>query len=242
LKNNLFSLAPALSAFAFLSLTAATEAQVITVPNHDLQVDPTYTNTVQDTGAANNVIQDFIETNNTAGHYGSNGVTAPDGTIAAFVNTDGSGTITLTNDLTADGTVVAPDFVAGDTYTFTLAIGVNPTNGNAYNFAGTVDFGLLANGKVVGTPTDVPAGTVPDGPNSTANFENFTYSYTATTTDAGDAIGLQISVTNPGASQTEFSNIRLNASAVPEPSTWAMLFGGLGLLVFVRRLRGQLAL
>ena len=254
MKNKFTPFIAPLAVFALCSLASHLQAQIIAVPNHDLQVDSTkYTtgNAVIDTTQDSTVIQYFTETHTGDdggyGHYGSAGVGAPDGTSAGFVNTDNNGTVTLSSDLTAGGTQAAPTFISGQLYTFTLSIGINPTNQNTdYDRIGNISFGLTSNGVTVGTQTLVPSGTIIptlDGNGSPqVTFEDFTFSYLATAGDAGNAIGLQINDQFPGGSQTEFSNIRLSAEAVPEPGTWAMFLAGLGLLAFSIRFRGLVRL
>jgi hypothetical protein len=220
-KKSLLFLAPLATIFA---LATAARAETITVPNPDLEANG-YVDASDTTG-----IPDFVESYTGPGHYGDAGVVGPDGMTSGFINTDGSGTITLTTDLTAGGTMAAPTFIAGDTYTLNLEVGINPTNQNAgYDRTGNVTFGLLSAGTAVDTQTMVAAGAITptmSGGSPQVTFENFTFSYLATAADNGKAIGVQINDQYGDSSQTEFTELQLDAA--PEPSTYAMM--GLGLL------------
>jgi hypothetical protein len=153
---------------------------------------------------------------------------------AGFANGDNGAPVTFTTDTL--GTTIA----ANTTYTFSLDIGDLGGTDNTYDESGTVTFGLLANGTPTGVMTLVPAGTV--SKTSSLNYENFSYSFT--TGVAGGFIGqdleAQFSATPTGQSQTYFDNLQLTATSVPEPSTYAMTFGGLGMLVLVSRFRNKL--
>jgi hypothetical protein len=77
---------------------------------------------------------------------------------------------------------------------------------------------------------------------ASGNFYDFQTSFTAPAADAGDAIGIFLSSGPGSASNTAwFADVRLtdslgssvNPLATPEPSTWAMLMAGFGLMGFV---------
>ena len=232
-----------LSSAALLSivLTSAAHAQILTVPNFDFATNSGHSNVAD--GSDPDAIQYFTESSTGGTHYGNAGIPAPDGSTSGFINTDNSETVTLTNDLTADGTLTAPTFIAGDTYTFSLQVGVNPTNDNqGYDHAGNVFFTLTANGDAVGTATTFSS--TQNAPNVVGGtpqvtFYDLTYTYTATSTDAGKSIGILISDTFDNASQTEFSHATITA---PEPGTYALFLGGIAVLTLGFRLRRLVSL
>jgi len=166
-----------------------------------------------------------------AGTVGGEGTA--DGTQDAWLNVNSS-------DPTATVTYTGPalgDVIAGDSYELTVAVGnrVGPEGPEAGSdtvtlLAGSTEFSNL----VPVNQTTLTAGT----------FTDVTVDVTAAMilADAGQPLGIQLTgaYDNGSSDQANFDNVRLTViPAVPEPSTWAMLAGGLAFLVLLAR--GQIA-
>jgi hypothetical protein len=97
---------------------------------------------------------------------------------------------------------------------------------------------LLANGAAVGFVT---------GHATAGTFTDIAVTYTATGTDAGKAIGINLLAENTGSGfeQGAFDNVRLSfdsaASATPEPGSASLLGIGAALVAFGRRFGMRLA-
>jgi len=128
---------------------------------------------------------------------------------------------------------------ANTKYTLTVAVGnVGGSDSVSNHSPGNVSFSLLANGIAFATDT-VPNGTVPD-----ATFEDF--SLTFQTPSSGSIIGenLEIQLASLPISGLgvgpAFDNVTLNATSIavaPEPSTCALMLGGLLTLAYLVRRR-----
>jgi hypothetical protein len=122
------------------------------------------------------------------------------------------------------------NFVIGQSYQLTLAIGLRADErGN-----GSPDYKieLLNNGSVI----DSSSGLATLG-----TFTNLSLTVPFTDLSYTGAIGIAIVGTDNtgGFQQANFDNVRLVET--PEPSAYAMLFGGLGMLVLISRFRSKLA-
>jgi hypothetical protein len=126
------------------------------------------------------------------------------------------------------------DFIAGDTYTLTVAVGDGSFTDSPF---GMFSADLLSNGGSVKTSTLTPTAA------EQGTFQDLSVTYTATQADAGKAIGFDLGLTNIDGTQEEglFDNVTLTQDAVPEPSSLAFLMvsGVIGLLLLVFRHRFQ---
>ena len=167
----------------------------------------------------------------TIGNTGNNAV-ANTGTYGAFWQPTGSST--------AFNLVTTNPIVAGNVYTLTWYGRTTGTGG-----AQIVSlFSQLTSTATGGTYTYQPSATLitANGLNnatyalSTNNgpFAQYTLSYTATAADAGKYIGLTYG--SSGTAYIGADDFTLTA-AVPEPSTYVLLFAGLGGVLSVRRFR-----
>lgn len=167
----------------------------------------------------------------TIGNTGNNAV-AHTGTYGAFWQPTGSST--------AFNLVTTNPIVAGNIYTLTW---YGRTTGGGGAQVVTL-FSQLASTVTGGTYTYQPSATLitANGLNDTnyaltaANgpFALYTLTYKATATDAGKLIGLTYG--SSGTAYIGADDFTLT-SAVPEPSTYALLFAGLGGVLLVGRFR-----
>lgn len=157
---------------------------------------------------------------------------ASSGSNYAFINNDYPG-VTDTITSAAPLATIAPL----TTYTLTVAIG-NKNGTGLYDDPGNISFSLLANGVPFATQ-EVTSGTIPNG-----TFEDFSLSFTTPSEGplTGDALTIQLATLpeESNAYQPGFDNVTLDAvtlapPAVPEPSTWALTFGGLLILAYIIR-------
>jgi PEP-CTERM motif len=138
----------------------------------------------------------------------------PDGITIAYTN---GGSISQTIGATS---------VAGTTYTLTVAVGQRTD----------ISLGLPTEELVVGLTNTIAIGVIP----APGDWNDWTATYTATTSGLPISIVL-LGTAGTGIGQAEWDNVRLDASissAVPEPSTWAMVllgFVGLGFLAYRRK-------
>jgi len=123
-------------------------------------------------------------------------------------------------------------------YTLTVAVGNVAGNDSGSNHSpGNVSFSLLADGIAFATDT-VTNGTVPDG-----TFEDFslTFQTSSSTPFIGEDLGIQLASlpTSSLGFGPAFDNVTLDATSIaaaPEPSSGALLVGGLlGLIWLMRR-------
>ena len=157
-------------------------------------------------------------------YSGTDGPVLPgtaDGAQFAFMNLpDG-----FSNTFTYAGSSLG-NFVAGETYTLTVALGGRRGTGLPANSFG---ISLLASGAPVGTGASAPG--VAD------TFFDVSYSFTATALEDGLPIGIRFDASNTGGGfrQANFDNVRLATTAVPEPATFSLLALGTGFIAARRR-------
>lgn len=116
----------------------------------------------------------------------------------------------------------AHDVVAGETYALTVSVGWRD-NGNSLGATYIALFdgdSQLARHNV--TAAELQLGT----------FTDVSLSYTTTAADSGK---LRVRLGHDSGNFSDFDNVRLSVSAVPEPASWALMAGGAGLLLALRR-------
>jgi hypothetical protein len=226
-----FTKVSALSASVLLTLSIASAQTPVTVNNFSFEQDvtgnatttaPTGWTAFYD-GQPNNFIGSQLTTS--AQYLNSPPIATPgDGSQFLYIN-DNAGTATdgIYQDV---GTLLADT-----TYTLTVAIGSRADWSPGPNGQGTIS--LLNGNDQTGT---LLASTTSDVVSQTGTFSDFTITYTTAGSVSGDLIVDLSVVGNPSAfSQGNFDNVRLEASAVPEPGTLALVGGGLALLPVLRR-------
>lgn len=136
---------------------------------------------------------------------------------------------------------LAPTFAANTDYSLTVALG---SRVGSSAFTGALDVRLLAGSTLIATNTF--RNTAFDG-----TFADFSLNYTATANHsalAGQALTIQFLENDANLPakpnyEVDIDNIRLNAtasaSAIPEPSTYAAIFGALALGAAAYRRRRQ---
>lgn len=114
-------------------------------------------------------------------------------------------------------------------YTFTISLG---TRGGT--FTGNINVGLQDLTGTGATVTNVVAGSTL----SNTAYQDFTVTLPATTVAPGDSLRVFVDK-GAGNALIVLDNARL--TAVPEPSTWALMFGGVSALLGARCLRRRTA-
>ncbi|MDR1305030.1 MAG: PEP-CTERM sorting domain-containing protein [Verrucomicrobiales bacterium] len=215
--------------------TGLAKAETILVPNGDFEQISGTNNIVTKTNA--NCITGWVFSgtiNNYGALYKDSANSLPEqGNFVAFINTDSPGD----NPTQLTSAESLATIAANTTYTLTVSIG-NPTGTSDTSWANPANLtiGLLADDVEIGTPTAIPIGTIPENSDGThSQFQDFTFSFT--TGDSfevdsliGQSLKIQITSVYAQGRQSHFDNIFLEAVAIPEPSTWALLLGGIGLL------------
>jgi hypothetical protein len=230
-------LMPSLSTLALLALSAGfIQAQTTTsivVPNFSFE-DPAGGNVhaTIDVPGFTFVNADGYQGTQAPGTFTTGSI---DGLLVGFMNITQPSESTITT-----GTLTSIN--AGDTYQATVEVG-NAVGTGLFDDPGNVFLNILANGTVVAT-TALPIGTIPEG-----TIQDYSVSLTGAQTLAlgGQALSFQMEALDPTAQgfdtsnpltdyTPEFDNIRVtDTSAIPEPSTYAMMLGGLALLGFYFR-------
>lgn len=184
-----------------------------------------------------NVIPYWVFNVQGGSYYGTMGISSnfnspgtSDGNDYAFINNDA---YNVTDTITSAQSL--GPIVGNMQYTLTVAIG-NRNGSGIYDDPGNVTLSLLSNGQAFATET-VPNGSVPNG-----TFEDFSLTYTTTSSSpiVGDNLEIQLG-TQPitsGEYEPAFDNVRLDLEEVPEPQTCAMIsLGALALGWLVWRVR-----
>lgn len=146
---------------------------------------------------------------------------------------------------TAIGGIVTSDslgtILANTTYTLSLDIGAPPNLTGLSSYAAgevapQVTFALLGNGTTIASNTLVNTSVTEDG------LTNYTLSFTTGASGGfiGDSLTVQLSAlkelypgsVDPGGEAAIFDDVVVT---VPEPSTYALMLGGLSVLVFLTR-------
>ena len=239
---------PSILALLAIGMASTAHAQIVNIPVPNYNFSANGGQVIVVAAGTSTAVDDYTFSNPTNhNQFGALvGATVGDPAIAGnntagFINTGGSGFSTsfMTDTLSTN-------IAANTTYSFSIDIG-NPAGTGNYANPGDVTFGLVAGNAITqvytatGTFTLVPLTSLPENPNGTsAQYETFSYSFT--TGAVGGFIGedLEAEVIDQGPSynsQTYFDNLKVTADAIPEPSTWAMMFTGLALLVGIQRFR-----
>jgi fibronectin-binding autotransporter adhesin len=188
----------------------------------------------------------------------SGGVVSPAGTQAlGGATTQASGSMTLADSNTGSGALLT--LSTGATLAFNLGAG---KTGSFFNLTGTANqtgAAVIFNNTVL-TLNDVTGGGLVAGGTPNALNTQFSYvlfqsdnsstsQYSGLTIGAGGLITAGLYINPVGEfgsggvyadSQLYFQNGNILVDVVPEPSTWAMLLGGLGVLAYcVRRKNAQ---
>lgn len=234
------------AAVAFLGWTNASQAQSVTVPNFSFETP--VTSGFQDNSGISSgsalpnmgnswyYLGGFVGNGSPVGVQNANangGFTAPDGTQDGYVN---NGAWLGSTSLTA--------IQANTAYTLTVAEG-NRGGGFAQSAGFTI---ALAYGSSAGDAALASSGNWGnslhvDYANSPAvgAFADYTVSFTTGASDSAIGqslfvvLGSDATTAASGVNPIDYDNVRLTAAAVPEPTSLALLLGGLTLLVVRRR-------
>jgi hypothetical protein len=219
--------------------TAIVHATPVNIPNSSFE------NPTTPTGGDGAPISGWVFNSASGNLYGTSLITqsfssegAASGNNYAFMFNDVAGKTDTITTAASLGSIQA-----NTSYTLTVAIGnVGGSDSVSNHYPGNVSFSLLANGIAFATHT-VPNGTVPD-----ATFEDFSLTFQTPNSASiiGESLGIQLAslpTSGPG-SGPAFDNVTLDATSIavaPEPSTYALLLGGLLTLGWLTRRKLDLA-
>jgi hypothetical protein len=133
-------------------------------------------------------------------------------------------------------TLSAP-LVANMQYTLNVHVGNIAPDGGPFNFAGFPGYrvALMAGGQEIAFDNN----TLAPGE---GRFLESTVQFTTGAAHAflGQPLGIRlVSLDGPSGIEVNFDNVRLDAVAVPEPSTWGLAIGGMLLMMAVKRCRNR---
>ena len=139
-------------------------------------------------------------------------------------------------------------FVAGSTYTLNVAIGMRNDKTTDLYSAASADWAISLVDVNTSTALATRSGTIQNNTASTGFLTDQALTYVATSAVAGDSIEVRISGSTVGKSSVVsggytyaligVDNVRLDASAVPEPTSITLVVTGvLGLLAYAWRKR-----
>jgi hypothetical protein len=172
---------------------------------------------------------------NSPSYYGNQTIV---GQFANPGNSEGSAYLFMNLDFTSSATTTSDPVttIANNTiYKLTVALG-NHNQTGAYGDPGDMTISLLANNVLVpGATLTILNGTIPNG-----YFQDYNIGFTTGNADLlfGENLTIQLGTASGGQTQASFDNVRLDATEVPEPSTYAMMLGGLAVLAFSVRRKG----
>ncbi|MCW1922521.1 hypothetical protein OKA05_08140 [Luteolibacter arcticus] len=168
---------------------------------------------------------DFADTQPSGGAHGTMA-----GPNFAGISGDGSGRIDQT---------LAATVGANTQYTLTVALGHRTVDSGAAATASTVTLELLAGGVSLATATYNPSGGIWNdsgtNPDDTWADASLVFTSGAAPAQLGQAITIRFIKSGAGGNYMDIDNVRLDATAVPEPSL--ALLAGLGGLSLLRRRR-----
>jgi hypothetical protein len=178
----------------------------------------------------------------TAGTLGGNGVVRPGTGAAVSVSSgafiapgdstisDGIGALTLDGSGTASALLT---MATGAQFNFQLGAGLTSDRIDFWNFGTAADF--VRNNNVINISASLDAGP------GTYNLFSFYSDNGDTLKSSGVSSGLSLNFLDPlmaGTLSYDFGEINLVMTAIPEPSTWALLAtASIGLLALRRRAR-----
>jgi hypothetical protein len=215
-----FTFVVAVAAAMTILMGTGLRADSITIQNFSFENPTLASGAFTDYGAEPNTILGWTNPN-MAGvqHYSPDQyASVPDGVNGAF-----------SDSTTPIAQILSAPLEVG-TYTLTIAGGWR--NGKNYD-GGT--FGLYTAGGTQLATQDFVAPTIQ------GTFVDSTLTFTVLPTNAFLSQDLQIEMagrlTDLSNGTMDFDNVRLNFAAVPEPSTYAMIIGGMSLLLGLARVR-----
>lgn len=234
-----------------LALVSSGDAALIVINNHSFETPalasdgnlvetPVGTNGTTGTGVLhgwnyvvqyNSSFESFGIENQGSGAYtgaaGSGTPSGADGVNNVYLNNDNSGLFTgIFQNVGA--------LLANTQYTLTIAIGqrLDRTNGSLefglYN-ATTGATNIWATGTALNTDTKVST--------TAGSFQDFVVTFTTGATVSNDLYVAARHTETANFIQASLDNVRLDATAVPEPGSFALLLGGIGMLPLFRRRR-----